>query len=276
MDSERSQRSFHIVVVGLGGTGGYLAELLGHLLSADAQGDGGARLKATFVDGDKVESVNLLRQNFYPDDLGRNKAQALAEALNASYGLHVASSDAYLHGPEDLDALVEGDENVIVVGAVDNNASRAAIEQFVSSRAHTVGLDAGNNVKDGQVVVYGDTDLLGYDGLKALGVAADPPRTPLDLFPELRDFSGLNANPDDQSCELHAVHSPQNMGTNMAAGLLLFLLIAKLYTGDSLGSYLYRFDIAVPSAGPAAAPAARADGEAPSDEGDGKHEGEGR
>lgn len=243
-----SVNKFHILVIGLGGTGGYLADMLGHLMYADMHSEHPGGLQATFVDGDKVEEVNLLRQNFFNDDLGRNKAQVLADALNDNYGLHIDALPSMIHDASDLTKLVEPDEPVIVVGAVDNNASRAIISEFVSSRPRTIGIDSGNNEKDGQVVVYGDEDLLGYTRLtKALHVDVAKPRIPFDVFPELNDFTNLNAHPDDQSCELHAVHSAQNMGTNMLAATTVYLLIAKLCAGQALMNYVYRFDINIPS-----------------------------
>lgn len=242
-----ADRPFHILLVGAGGTGGYLAESIGRLLYADAHADLAAderdRLKLTIVDGDEVEPVNLLRQNFIRDDLGVNKAKALADGLEAMFGLDVARSGAYIASPDDLAALVGRDEDVVVIGAVDNNATRSIIEQFVASRPGIVGIDSGNSVTDGQVVVYGDERLLGVERLKALDPKAAGPKAPSVLFPELTDFSGLNALPQDQSCELHAMHAPQHMATNMVAADVVFMLLNKVLHSSLFPTYVWRFDI---------------------------------
>ncbi|MFH1003492.1 MAG: ThiF family adenylyltransferase [Chloroflexota bacterium] len=126
-----------IVVVGCGGTGGFAAEGLCRLL-LDAPG-----LKLLLIDGDRVEERNLGRQNFGPEDLGRYKAQALAERLARRYHRPVAYSARFLeHLP--LDAFLG-------VGCVDNAAARAAIARLVSSGRWWV--DAGNGREFGQVLV---------------------------------------------------------------------------------------------------------------------------
>ena len=240
----------HIVVVGAGGTGGYLVESLGRLLYADRNAplptDQLNRLSLTLVDGDVVESNNLLRQNFTAEDLGVNKAQALAQALTDMFAVPVAASGSYIHDAGDLDALATSDGALIVVSCVDNNATRAIIERFVSNRPNTVGIDSGNRVSDGQVIVYGDPTLLGYDTMRRLVSGLEPPRTPLERFPELADVSGLNAHPDDQSCELHAIHAPQNVATNMLAALTCFMVVNRVLHSLAFAHYVYRFDITRP------------------------------
>ena len=63
-----------ITVVGCGGTGGFVAEALCRLYT-------GRRAEIALVDHDRVEPHNLLRQNFYSQDVGRYKSEALAERL---------------------------------------------------------------------------------------------------------------------------------------------------------------------------------------------------
>lgn len=73
-DQQQRFRDAHIVILGLGGTGSWIALLLtqlgiGHL---------------TLVDDDPVNISNLTRQALYTEqDVGRNKALAAAEALHA-------------------------------------------------------------------------------------------------------------------------------------------------------------------------------------------------
>ena len=67
-----------ITVVGCGGTGGFVAEGLCRLLQ-------GRQATIVLVDHDRVEPHNLLRQNYYPEDEGRFKSQALADRLARAY-----------------------------------------------------------------------------------------------------------------------------------------------------------------------------------------------
>ena len=66
-----------ITVVGCGGTGGFVAEGLCRLFQ-------GREATIVLVDHDRVEPHNLLRQNFYADDVGRFKSEALADRLAKS------------------------------------------------------------------------------------------------------------------------------------------------------------------------------------------------
>ena len=67
-----------ITVVGCGGTGGFVAEGLCRLFQ-------GREATIVLVDHDRVEPHNLLRQNFYAEDVGKFKSQALADRLARAY-----------------------------------------------------------------------------------------------------------------------------------------------------------------------------------------------
>ena len=62
-----------IILVGAGGTGSFVAEGLCRLLINYPD------IPIYIIDFDTVEKKNILRQNFYPQDVGKFKAQALAE-----------------------------------------------------------------------------------------------------------------------------------------------------------------------------------------------------
>ena len=127
-----------IAIVGCGGTGGFVAEGLCRLLGGHPQ------VELRLIDGDRVEEGNLGRQNFCPEDLGRFKAQALAERLARRYRHPVAYSVA----PVQRDDL---SRCALVVGCVDNAEARSAIAQAVSPALWWV--DSGNGREFGQVLV---------------------------------------------------------------------------------------------------------------------------
>lgn len=73
-DQQQRFRDAHVVILGMGGTGSWIALLLAQL------GIG----HLTLVDDDPVNISNLTRQALYTErDVGRNKALAAAEALHA-------------------------------------------------------------------------------------------------------------------------------------------------------------------------------------------------
>src|SRR3981081_3327534 len=83
-----------IVLVGCGGTGGFVAESLCRLLI-------GRNAALYLVDPDRVEAVNVARQAFDVGDVGRFKAEVLADRLSARFHREVCYStlpfDARVH-----------------------------------------------------------------------------------------------------------------------------------------------------------------------------------
>lgn len=144
-----------IRVVGCGGTGGYVAELLCRLFT-------GREMRLTLQDHDRIEPHNLLRQNFYPDELGEFKSKALATRLSRQFhraigysiypykaenerlydGMDTVSGLWATHGPLDL-----------TIGCVDNALARQ--HMAVGIRGEKWWIDAGNGETWGQVLLGG-------------------------------------------------------------------------------------------------------------------------
>ena len=111
-----------ITVVGCGGTGGFVAEGLCRLFQ-------GRKATIVLVDHDRVEPHNLLRQNFYADDVGKFKSQALADRLARAYRRPVGYSvypfrecDTRPHGNCYPGLPNYGDS--LIIGCADNAAAR--------------------------------------------------------------------------------------------------------------------------------------------------------
>ena len=145
-----------IVVVGCGGTGGFVVEGLCRLLA-------NSDLDLLLVDHDRVEPHNLLRQNFFEGDVGKFKSQALAERMARQYGRPVG----YSVYPYDRDLLNEatgiGMRQIkgIIIGCVDNADARRSIAERIQWGDWW--LDAGNGHQSGQVLI-GNTSSV--DGLQ--------------------------------------------------------------------------------------------------------------
>jgi PRTRC genetic system ThiF family protein len=75
-----------IAIVGVGGTGSYLAQGLAKLVAGYQ-----LQVGVTLVDPDQVEEKNCSRQNFHVYEIGQPKAEALAFRLNQRYGLSFAA-----------------------------------------------------------------------------------------------------------------------------------------------------------------------------------------
>ena len=140
-----------ITVVGCGGTGGFVAEGLCRLFQ-------GREATIVLVDHDRVEPHNLLRQNFYPEDVGRFKSQALADRLAGAYRRPVGYS-VYPFRDEDsrpnrqrYPGLPAYGGNLII-GCADNAAARRAMAECLPGDPRRWLVDAGNDTNWGQVLV---------------------------------------------------------------------------------------------------------------------------
>jgi PRTRC genetic system ThiF family protein len=144
------------VLVGCGGTGGFLAEAVCRLLL-----DRPAALY--LVDMDRVEPHNLARQAFDRGDVGHFKAQVLAERLAHRFDRPVGYS--VLPYARDLHTQVFGAVQSrlnLVIGCVDTAAARRTIAATLDDRpwrpASTQSvppiwwLDCGNGRNAGQVL----------------------------------------------------------------------------------------------------------------------------
>jgi PRTRC genetic system ThiF family protein len=128
-----------VLVIGCGGTGGYVAEGLCRVLPKD--------FEIILQDYDRVEEKNLCRQNFFRCDLGKFKAQALAERLSTNYGRAIG----YKVLPFGLHNATMYSVPSIFIGCVDNAEARRRIT--LEPRGTSYWIDAGNGHHSGQVLI---------------------------------------------------------------------------------------------------------------------------
>jgi PRTRC genetic system ThiF family protein len=149
------RREATIVLVGCGGTGGFLAESICRLL-IDRPAD------LYLVDPDRVELHNVARQAFDRANVGHFKAEVLATRLARHYSREIGYS--VLPYDHELHAQVFGGMHSrlnLLVGCVDNAAARRAIAATIGSGSAPYGmrnervwwLDCGNGRNAGQVLL---------------------------------------------------------------------------------------------------------------------------
>lgn len=135
-----------ILLIGVGGTGSYLAQGLAKIIS-------GYRLqvKVVLADPDAIEEKNCARQNFQPWEIGQNKAEALAFRLNQQYGLDFAGASCPGEGLFDVQFHHKSDNmSRLIITCVDTIAARKHYKDAGPW------LDLGNGVETGQAL-YGTT-----------------------------------------------------------------------------------------------------------------------
>lgn len=210
-----------IVVLGAGGTGGYV---IPHLYRLGYASEHPTRILV--CDGDVVEQKNLIRQNFVEQDIGRNKAQVLAERYAAAFGIECEYRPEFIETQEELYTLTEPDrvpypmepQRVILLGCVDNNKSRQLCHRVFEQKRNLIYIDAGNGEHTGQVVC----------GVRQNGRTLYKPVC--SLYPDLLEDE--DKFPSELSCAERAVSAPQSVTANLTAAtavvsFLYDLLIAR-------------------------------------------------
>jgi hypothetical protein len=132
---------YEVMIVGCGGTGGFVAEGLCRLLPVN--------VPLVLVDPDRVEARNLRRQNFFPWELGELKSEALAHRLSRKYLRAIAYSTLPI-------SLTPMGFNSLVIGCVDNGPARRDIAvRFTATYSNTPAwwVDAGNGENFGQILI---------------------------------------------------------------------------------------------------------------------------
>lgn len=252
-----------LVLIGCGGTGGYLLQQVCRLLyglrsresdrraapAFDGFGQDGQNVppvpELLLVDGDTVSETNLLRQYFLPCDVGKKKARVLSERYGAAYGLRLYSYAGYLTAQADLKALVP--EGSIVAGCVDNAKTRALLHHKLSSYRDVVYLDAGNAAVEPPALsgtpgakptreVRARERESGWEGQVLCGVRKGGETViplPADQMPDLIEDDG-ELLPSEVPCGQIVISNPQRHLTNVMAATVLTGYLTPLLSDGTL------------------------------------------
>lgn len=148
IENHFNRMPLHFIVVGAGGTGGYLIRDLSRLIGVN-NNKYGLETSMTIIDGDKVELKNLERQNFVSQDIGKNKAEISARRYGSTFGIDIGYIPEYI--PDDANSKWNNIENLfatkrcIIIGCVDNNKTRKTLHNLYRDRENAIlgYIDAG-------------------------------------------------------------------------------------------------------------------------------------
>jgi len=145
------QNKIKIVLVGLGGTGGEVLDILVRFHFALLELGHPYGLSVSVYDGDTVSPSNIGRQRFYECDIGRNKAVTAIERLNMAYGLDWSATPIFFNA-ENVNHHFIFD---LLITCTDQAQSRTHIQKEMSLLNYDLWLDFGNGSKTGQFVLGG-------------------------------------------------------------------------------------------------------------------------
>lgn len=131
------RRAFsEIHIVGVGGTGGYLAQGLAKMIAGYK-----LNIDVTLIDPDYIEEKNCARQNFWHYEIGIAKAEALSMRLNQQYGTNFG----FIVGKGE-EVLNHHHYAGMIVSCVDSLAARKKL------KGKGCWLDLGNGETTGQAI----------------------------------------------------------------------------------------------------------------------------
>lgn len=214
---------FNIILIGCGGTGGNFMKELGRYLYQNP-----VNYRILLIDGDLVEEKNVARQPFLPEDIGRNKAEVMAEILQEAFGVSCEYYPDFLNQPEQLQKFEKQDYLTILVGCVDNHACRKVMHDYFIKADSCYYLDAANEYSAGEVVA----------GMRISGMELFPDRA--FYFPEI--LTERSVPKSEESCLEINVSQPQHLVTNLFAANLLLKCIVEILSEEEWSGGIYFFD----------------------------------
>lgn len=158
--------NLRFIVVGAGGTGSFVVPALARLIfELKQQQNKSAEL--LIVDPDVVENGNIPRSNFCFAEVGRYKAQTLAERVSMAWGIETSFSFEKFDPDKHLKSSNSDYRNLtIIVGCVDNYLARRemhrALDEYRSygDALRVWWIDGGNGKTSGQVLLGSTTKRL--------------------------------------------------------------------------------------------------------------------
>lgn len=206
----------HTFVIGAGGTGSHLIPALARLLSYHERADA----SITVYDGDVFEEHNATRQLMGPEQVGVNKAEAMA-AYCASQGLSITAKPQFASATTMSREFTRPISPLIVL-TVDNNATRKAALEVTDRLGGDFFLVTPGNAddSDGTAPIRGQVYWCGRVGGEPLGF--DPRKISPDIATPRETI------PRAGSCALSAPSAPQLITANVMAASLTLAVVQNL------------------------------------------------
>ena len=257
-------RRIVLIQVGCGGTGSWLVPLASKLLN-NIKRRLPIEVNVTYliIDDDIVEERNILRQNFSDWDIGKGKAMSLVskycynfENMRAiSYRLKtkidfeklVFASDPNFPQQDAYDRRQE--TLMIILGCVDNNASRHLIDRVTKgfNKKHltpVIYIDSGNLLYNGQIV----TQSYGFNEFLIDRLSNHNQDDSMALFKQVKNRKKINFKkmfPLEEETEVQqscAFFGDQSQAVNSMAANLLFCNLQKILVNSEIPPTITTFN----------------------------------
>ena len=260
----------NIVIIGGGGTGSRLIPPLAQLVRSSIRKNNPLswieKINIHIIDGDVVETKNLVRKNFISPDVGKNKAVVLAERYSKGFDIPIAAIPKFLMEEEDLDpwnyesptgkaSLGNIFKSAVIILAVDSAKARKRILNEVIAAdpsGNQFWIDAGNEDDFGQIKCFTSHTLWAtlYRGDPAPASIAEyllkgmpdkiPCRMDIPFIPfDERYYHHLGESVEEKSC----ADLPQTLAINTAMSTLILCTLQNFLQMRPISYECQRFSL---------------------------------
>lgn len=248
----KQHASVKFYLVGAGGTGSFAAHAVARL--AYELNLRGKPSELVIIDPDLVERNNIPRSNFCQAEIGKFKAQTIAERLAIAWGLEVA----HVNEAFDTDEHLKKDRGEyrqlrIIVGCVDNPQARREIsralresEKYNSEAPDTWWVDGGNGKSSGQVLIGSATRSTALEKYFSTPSICRALPAPSVLHPELLEKQKIPTRESETerlSCPEMIRLGEQSLNVNQRVAVEIGEMLTELLLNSSLRRFATYFDL---------------------------------
>ncbi len=249
----KQHKHLKIIIIGAGGTGSFTAQAIARLVfELKMQGKS---VEMVIVDPDRVESGNIPRSNFCAAEIGRFKAQTLAERIALAWGIQVSCSNEPFDAQKHLKQTSSSYQQLtILVGCVDNHHARSAIHRALeesegyrsSDAASTWWVDGGNGKSSGQVIIGSTTRRLDAASYFSSSTLCNKLPAPSVVHPELLEDQEPGVEKSRRgptSCPDLISLGEQSLNINQRVAVEINEIVTSLLLTSSLKRFASYFDL---------------------------------
>ncbi len=254
LPKEFNKLSFYII--GAGGTGSFAALNIARLCFE--MRERGKVVELTIIDPDRVEANNIPRSNFCAAEIGRFKAQTLAERISQAWGLEVGYSNERFDYEKHVKPYCGGfQQTSVFIGCVDNHLARREIHRalqkcepyYATDAPNTWWVDGGNGKFSGQVLIGSTTKIEDASDYFTTATICRKLPAPSIFHPELLEPENAG-NPRPREFTERAASCPelvrlgeQSLNINSRVAVEIGEMLAALLLTNSLRRFASYFDL---------------------------------
>jgi PRTRC genetic system ThiF family protein len=240
--------TLRFIVVGAGGTGSFVVPAIARLIYELKQQQNKSA-EMLIVDPDVVENGNIPRSNFCFAEIGRYKAQTLAERVATAWGIETGFSCERFDAEKHLRSSTSDYRSLtIIVGCVDNHMARRemhrAVDEFRSygDASRIWWIDGGNGKMSGQVLLGSTTKPLKPEQyFTGTSICRALPAPSLQ-HPDLLEPEKIEAK-SDASCPERVRLGEQGLNVNQRVAIEIAEMLSLMLLTRTLRRHAVYFDL---------------------------------